>query len=356
MNGSSHFDSLESNSETESSPSNHQRSTRDRCPRTLTIRRNQLYDANNVPSNRHNQGPTIPDSEPNPHRQSSDHVTSRRGLSRNGHNFQDFANAKRGDSEHGSGRLADPNGPKGIRGTISSMVTSFKTVFHIGVPREPRLQASNMLNNNSKASFLDNDNSRKGRPPKANKDGRRSTNLRSYQRFGTRGAVRPVPLGTSNRKFYDKLPTSEDVAQSPSRDEASAIVSPMSIDTSTIASTSTPASEYLDNHFLEHWDEEELTCQVCDRSFTTPNLLERHQQKRRHWGCSICECLFDSLMLLEHHKEESEHWSDEGFSDSESESDDWQLDEWRHYQLERMIEMEETAFGPDAQIDRRMLL
>lgn len=72
--------------------------------------------------------------------------------------------------------------------------------------------------------------------------------------------------------------------------------------------------------------------------------------------CSICECLFDSLMLLEHHKEESEHWSDEGFSDSESESDDWQLDELRHYQLERMIEMEETAFGPDAQIDKKMLL
>lgn len=284
MNCSSHFDSLESDSETDFSPTNHQSSSQDhRFPRTLTIRRNQLYDANNVPSNRHNQGSKILDSEPNPHSQSSDHVKSAgRGLSRNGHTLKGIASAKRGESEQ---RSDAANVPKGIRETISSMVTSFKTVFHIGTStREQRIQASNILNNNSKASFLDNDNSRKGRAPKTNKDGRRSTNLRSYQRFGTRGGVRPIPLGTTNRKFYDKLPITDDANLSPSREEASAIASPMSIDTTTIASTSTPASEFFDNNFLEQWDEEELTCQVCDRSFATPNLLERHQQKRRHWG------------------------------------------------------------------------
>ena len=31
-------------------------------------------------------------------------------------------------------------------------------------------------------------------------------------------------------------------------------------------------------------DDEELTCNVCDRAFSTPRMLERHQQKKRHWG------------------------------------------------------------------------
>ena len=32
------------------------------------------------------------------------------------------------------------------------------------------------------------------------------------------------------------------------------------------------------------WGEEELTCNVCDRSFDTPWHLESHMVKRRHWG------------------------------------------------------------------------
>ena len=31
-------------------------------------------------------------------------------------------------------------------------------------------------------------------------------------------------------------------------------------------------------------DDEDLTCNVCDRAFVTPWHLERHQQKKRHWG------------------------------------------------------------------------
>ena len=32
------------------------------------------------------------------------------------------------------------------------------------------------------------------------------------------------------------------------------------------------------------WGEEELTCNVCDRSFLTPWDLDNHMIKRRHWG------------------------------------------------------------------------
>ncbi|KAG8305406.1 hypothetical protein J6590_070228 [Homalodisca vitripennis] len=55
--------------------------------------------------------------------------------------------------------------------------------------------------------------------------------------------------------------------------------------------------------------DEALTCNVCDRSFSTPRLLSQHQQKKRHFGCSACDSLFQTLMALEHHKEEFEHWS-----------------------------------------------
>ncbi|VEN51465.1 unnamed protein product, partial [Callosobruchus maculatus] len=56
--------------------------------------------------------------------------------------------------------------------------------------------------------------------------------------------------------------------------------------------------------------EEALTCNVCDRSFSSLKQLSSHKQKKRHFGCSGCDSIFPSLMLLEHHKEEFEHWSD----------------------------------------------
>nr|CAI5843964.1 unnamed protein product [Callosobruchus analis] len=51
-------------------------------------------------------------------------------------------------------------------------------------------------------------------------------------------------------------------------------------------------------------EKEALTCNVCDRSFSSLKQLSSHKQKKRHFG------IFPSLMLLEHHKEEFEHWSD----------------------------------------------
>jgi hypothetical protein len=31
-------------------------------------------------------------------------------------------------------------------------------------------------------------------------------------------------------------------------------------------------------------DDEDLTCNICDRAFGNPTLLNRHQIKYRHWG------------------------------------------------------------------------
>ena len=38
-------------------------------------------------------------------------------------------------------------------------------------------------------------------------------------------------------------------------------------------------------------DDEELTCNVCDRAFSSPRQLEYHQQKKRHWGYVNSTCL-----------------------------------------------------------------
>ena len=50
------------------------------------------------------------------------------------------------------------------------------------------------------------------------------------------------------------------------------------------------------------WDDEDVTCNVCDRSFATPVHLESHMIKHRHWLCSHCEELFNSSCELEYHK------------------------------------------------------
>ena len=50
------------------------------------------------------------------------------------------------------------------------------------------------------------------------------------------------------------------------------------------------------------WDDEDLTCSVCDRSFPTPVHLQAHMIKHRHWLCSHCEQLFNSSCELEYHK------------------------------------------------------
>ena len=88
--------------------------------------------------------------------------------------------------------------------------------------------------------------------------------------------------------------------------------------------------------FFLFLEEEELTCNVCERSFHSVRRLEQHQQRQRHYGCSVCESLFPTLMALELHKETLDHWTDyelnlrkiqkDYYSDSEEE-----LEEHRVY-------------------------
>lgn len=123
--------------------------------------------------------------------------------------------------------------------------------------------------------------------------------------------------------------------------------------TITCSSATTPAlSSYEEDY---DWDEEALTCNVCDRSFDTPRQLERHQIKRRHWGCNICEKLYNSLMELEYHKEEYQHWSDDEYDDDDDYDDDFDDENDDNGNPFHSILEEETEFGPD-QEDLEMLL
>ncbi|KAH9365030.1 hypothetical protein HPB48_006929 [Haemaphysalis longicornis] len=68
----------------------------------------------------------------------------------------------------------------------------------------------------------------------------------------------------------------------------------------------------LRNDEVQDEDEEEsLTCNVCERSFTSGRLLSQHQQRKGHFGCPVCDALFPSFLALEHHRESLEHWSDD---------------------------------------------
>jgi len=69
------------------------------------------------------------------------------------------------------------------------------------------------------------------------------------------------------------------------------------------------------------WDDEDVTCNVCDRAFLTPWHLERHRRKKRHWGCDVCDSLFTSLWHLESHKAEFDHWSYDECDDCSDDSD-----------------------------------
>lgn len=122
--------------------------------------------------------------------------------------------------------------------------------------------------------------------------------------------------------------------------------------TITCSTATTPAlSSYEEDY---DWDEEALTCNVCDRSFDTPRQLERHQIKRRHWGCNICEKLYNSLMELEYHKEEYQHWSDDEY-DEDYDDDDFDDENDDNGNPFHSILEEETEFGPDEE-DLEMLL
>jgi len=126
----------------------------------------------------------------------------------------------------------------------------------------------------------------------------------------------------------------------------------------------TPCSLLEDEEEDYDWDEEELTCNVCDRSFQTPRQLERHQLRKRHWGCDACDNLFNSLMDLEHHKEELSHWSDDEYESEEEynyygeEEEESECDCGCSYKDPRLLgheDEEETEFGPDKE-EQEMLL
>lgn len=71
------------------------------------------------------------------------------------------------------------------------------------------------------------------------------------------------------------------------------------------------AADGGDEEEEEEEDEESLTCNVCERSFSSGKRLSQHQQRKRHFGCPVCDALFPSLLALEHHRESLDHWSDD---------------------------------------------
>ena len=118
------------------------------------------------------------------------------------------------------------------------------------------------------------------------------------------------------------------------------------------------------------WDDEDVTCPVCDRSFPTPVHLQSHMIKHRHWLCSHCEQLFNSSCELEYHKVRRSlslchlttlyfvfqdclgHWSDDYETDDSQELDN-QTDLGSDTITHNIIE-QETAFGPN--VDKNILL
>ncbi|XP_054717676.1 uncharacterized protein LOC129227058 [Uloborus diversus] len=93
-------------------------------------------------------------------------------------------------------------------------------------------------------------------------------------------------------------------------------------DTSSYSSSEYSDYEVDDDDYEDVSDSEyddDLTCNVCDRSFGSTRLLSQHQQRRRHFGCSICNSCFPSLPALERHKESLDHWSEDDGNTYESE-------------------------------------
>lgn len=92
-----------------------------------------------------------------------------------------------------------------------------------------------------------------------------------------------------------------------------------------------PSDEDEFEDFTDVLNIEALTCNVCERLFSTNQNLLQHQIKKRHHGCSTCESVFQSLMELELHREEKNHWSDDEYifdtDDEEDDEDDDDVDD-----------------------------
>ncbi|XP_046662660.1 uncharacterized protein LOC124355540 [Homalodisca vitripennis] len=118
----------------------------------------------------------------------------------------------------------------------------------------------------------------------------------------------------SKKTGYNKLAAGDDSTAADTNNanlNQTNMTTPLTSETGeTSESSSASDFELEDDEFSDDTDcDEALTCNVCDRSFSTSRLLSQHQQKKRHFGCSACDSLFQTLMALEHHKEEFEHWS-----------------------------------------------
>uniref|UniRef100_A0A1B6M1J2 C2H2-type domain-containing protein n=1 Tax=Graphocephala atropunctata TaxID=36148 RepID=A0A1B6M1J2_9HEMI len=121
--------------------------------------------------------------------------------------------------------------------------------------------------------------------------------------------------GGSKKTGYNKLAAGDDNTAADATNanlNQTNMTTPLTTTETGETSESSSASDFEleDDDFSDDSDADEaLTCNVCDRSFSTLRLLAQHQQKKRHFGCSACDSLFQTLMALEHHKEEFEHWS-----------------------------------------------
>ncbi|CAM1312346.1 Uncharacterised protein g5956 [Pycnogonum litorale] len=150
------------------------------------------------------------------------------------------------------------------------------------------------------------------------------------------GVVNAVGEGQSNefeagedtKKGYQKVPIENimhvDGSHQNSVPQVSSIVETQNV----VVGESDGTSSYTGTDYSDQDEEqsetecdEDLTCNVCDRSFDSTRQLALHQQKKRHFGCSICDSIFPSLMRLEHHKEALDHWSDDEGNSNDSESD-----------------------------------
>lgn len=116
-------------------------------------------------------------------------------------------------------------------------------------------------------------------------------------------------------------------------------------------------------------DDEDVTCNVCDRSFPTPVHLDAHMVKYRHWLCNTCDKLFNSIIQLEYHKvcrrlnnlfsglyldlqDSYGHWSDEYETDTDDSDDDFNY--FDNQDITHAIIEQETAFGPNG--DKNILM
>ncbi|KAB7499564.1 hypothetical protein Anas_02775 [Armadillidium nasatum] len=103
-------------------------------------------------------------------------------------------------------------------------------------------------------------------------------------------------------------------------------------------------------------DDEDLTCNVCDRSYPTMQQLVSHQMRRRHYGCSICEDIFPTYMALEYHKRIYSHLSeDEDYYDEEEEEEEEEEDEEEEDEEERGEYEEGEDFSEDEEEDDKLI-